>query len=147
LIGAAFPQFAFSQGLSSAFVFCRCAGPLTWRDVESSGELVIETEIPEGLIAWRGAKLSLETSFEWEFKGWRQMGLKFMDVFEGKVGLGFKMVQIIEFEPNLSKGWCWDIIGKKVSVLGYEFGASLQACFDISFSKIKIRLPRELEYY
>jgi hypothetical protein len=40
---------------------------------------------------------------EWEFKGWRIFGAGRFD-------------EKVEFETNLSKGWCWDIAGKSGNV-------------------------------
>jgi ABC-type multidrug transport system ATPase subunit len=41
LLGIAFPQFAISQGLSSAIIFCRCSGPLLWRDIGCGAEFTV----------------------------------------------------------------------------------------------------------
>jgi ABC-type multidrug transport system ATPase subunit len=38
LIALAFPQFSFSQGLASIFVFCRASGPFSWGDIRSGNK-------------------------------------------------------------------------------------------------------------
>jgi ABC-type multidrug transport system ATPase subunit len=38
LIALVFPQFSFSQGLASIFMFCRVSGPFSWGDISSGNE-------------------------------------------------------------------------------------------------------------